>query len=387
MTAHLADARGVELDAIETHTGILLNQRRTPASSNSGGFDGSTPEQALEDALIPALQRTPCLVAYSGGRDSSALLAAATHVARRHGLSDPVPITFRFPQHPRTQETSWQELTVHHLGTSDWVILETELDLDVIGTAARPALRRHGLYWPPNAHSLLPLMRQAAGGSLITGNGGDELFSPWVWLRVARIRAGGMLPTRMDLRALALSFLPGAARRAAYERMSGFGPKWLTPAATRALRRRFATDLRFAGSWRSELELYLSSRFREVAADTFRRFADDAGTTLVEPFFDSRYVLAVGHHAPPEGFKSRSEAMYVHFGKLLPDKVLQRSDKAVFTEVSAGASSRKFADAWDGSGVDPSVADPEMVRSVWRSERPSMQSLTMLQAAFLATGA
>jgi Asparagine synthase len=384
MTAVTTETQPVELEPLEIHTGILLNERRTPNRCDSTVFDGSTPELALEDALIPALQRTPCFVAYSGGRDSSALLAAATQLARRRGLADPVPVTFRFPRHPRTQETSWQELTVGHLRLADWVILDDHVDLDVIGPTAQVALKKHGLYWPPNAHSLLPLMRLASGGSLLTGNGGDELFSPWIWLRIARIRRGRMLPARRDLKALAFSLLPGVARRATYERLSRFGPPWLRPAAARALRRRFGADMRFAGSWRADLEIYLSSRFREVAADTFRRFADDAGTMLVEPFFDPRYVRAVGYHAPREGFRSRAEAMQAHFGEMLPDAVIRRADKAVFTEVSAGAGSRAFAESWDGSGIDPSLADPDEVRAAWKSERPSMHSLTMLQAGFLA---
>jgi asparagine synthase (glutamine-hydrolysing) len=78
--------------------------------------------------------------------------------------------------------------------------------------------------------------------------------------------------------------------------------------------------------------------------------------------------------------------MAVHFGELLPERVLTRSDKAVFTEVSSGYEARAFAENWDGSGIDESLADPEVVRSVWLSERPSMQSLTMLQAAYLACG-
>jgi hypothetical protein len=230
-------------------------------------------------------------------------------------------------------------------------------------------------------------MRRAAGGSLLTGNCGDELFSPWGWLRIARLRRGRTPPTRTDLKPLALSFLPRTARRFAYGRLSGFGPPWLTAGAACALRRRFGAELRFAGTWRAELELYLSSRFREVAADTFRRLAADAETMLVEPFFEARYVRAVGHHPPREGFKSRSEATQVHFGKLLGDGFFQRSDKAVFIDVSAGASSRAFAETWDGSGVDPSIADAEVVRAVWKSERPSMQSLTMLQAAYLSNAA
>jgi asparagine synthase (glutamine-hydrolysing) len=51
------------------------------------------PRQALEQVVRNALQRPPCGVAFSGGRDSSLVLAVATHVARRDGLPDPLPIT------------------------------------------------------------------------------------------------------------------------------------------------------------------------------------------------------------------------------------------------------------------------------------------------------
>ena len=41
---------------------------------------GTTPLSALEEAILPALEREPCLVSFSGGRDSSAVLAVATRV-------------------------------------------------------------------------------------------------------------------------------------------------------------------------------------------------------------------------------------------------------------------------------------------------------------------
>src|SRR5579884_3063930 len=52
---------------------------------------------ALESVLVAALSRPPCAVSFSGGRDSSAVLALATDAARRHGLELPVPVTMRFP--------------------------------------------------------------------------------------------------------------------------------------------------------------------------------------------------------------------------------------------------------------------------------------------------
>src|SRR4051794_5992486 len=56
--------------------------------------DGAmSPQRALEEALLPALQSGRCRVTFSGGRDSSVVLAGATDVARRLGLADPVPLT------------------------------------------------------------------------------------------------------------------------------------------------------------------------------------------------------------------------------------------------------------------------------------------------------
>src|SRR6185503_9330543 len=56
------------------------------------------PARALEDATVAALEGPgPALVAYSGGRDSALVLAAATAAARRHGLPEPIPLTIRLP--------------------------------------------------------------------------------------------------------------------------------------------------------------------------------------------------------------------------------------------------------------------------------------------------
>src|SRR4051794_22650674 len=72
------------------------------------GPDG--PVGALERGLLRALRRPPCVVSFSGGRDSSAVLALAVDVARRHGLPEPVPVAMRFAGAPAADERRWQEL-------------------------------------------------------------------------------------------------------------------------------------------------------------------------------------------------------------------------------------------------------------------------------------
>ena len=95
-------------------------------------------------AILPALQRSPCLVSFSGGRDSSAVLAAAAAIARREGLPAPVPATVRAPGAAESDEAAWQEQVVAHVGIADWVRLEVHDELDVIGPHARACCARTG---------------------------------------------------------------------------------------------------------------------------------------------------------------------------------------------------------------------------------------------------
>ena len=114
---------------------------------------------ALESAVLRVLQRPPCAVSFSGGRDSSAVLALATHLARREGLPLPIPATNRFPAVESSNETEWQERVVTHLGLDEWVRLEHDDELDCVGSIAQETLGRHGLLWPFNAHFHVPLLR------------------------------------------------------------------------------------------------------------------------------------------------------------------------------------------------------------------------------------
>ena len=139
----------------------------------------ATPLMALEQALLPAVARPPCVVSFSGGMDSSFVLAVATRLARREGLPLPVPVTWRFAGAPRAYETPWQERVVRELGLADWTVLAAGDDLDLVGPVARRLLTRHGYRHPPNLHLHLPIVELAVGGSLLTGVGGDQVLSGW----------------------------------------------------------------------------------------------------------------------------------------------------------------------------------------------------------------
>jgi asparagine synthase (glutamine-hydrolysing) len=154
-----------------------------------------TPRAALEQAMLPALERGPCLVTLSGGRDSSAVLAVAAHVARREGLPIPTPVTVRFKQAPGTSEREWQELVIRHLGLEEWHVLDVDDDLDLVGPLATRLLLRHGVRHPAHACLFALLLERARGGSLLTGLAGDTMFGSWRYWRVLDVLALRRRPT------------------------------------------------------------------------------------------------------------------------------------------------------------------------------------------------
>ena len=373
-----------QLDSLEVSSGVVFGERRGPATESDRG-PGAGPRETMEELLLGALRRSPCVVAFSGGRDSSAILAETTRVARAHGLDDPVPHTLRFRDAPRADEEDWQELVIRHLGLENWSRRVVTDELDALGPIALDVLRRYGVHWPPNTHTFQLMLEPATGGSLVTGNGGDELFHPWVGHRIALLRRGRALPRREDARWLAMWLLPTAVLAGRARRRDRFRLPWLRPEPAREIQRGFVDELtRIEKEWAEELEVHLRSRYLEVVLGITGAMSRDAGVDLVEPFFDARYVRSVCAAAPREGFGSRTEAMRLLFGDLLPPKVTGRSTKAVFTEVFAGPETRRFAEQWTGSGVDASLVDPDALRETWLAPKVDIRSLVPIQAARLA---
>ncbi len=173
--------RALTLEPLEAAAGFPIGTEATSRFAITP--TDREPLEALIDVAAEILARGPTYVAFSGGRDSSAVLAATVVAARRHGLPDPIPITQRFTDAPSTEEDSWQQSVVDRLGLTRWEVIEIAEELDLLGQIARSALLAHGLMWPPNSYFLVPMLERAHSGTLMTGIDGDGIFGAWRWHR------------------------------------------------------------------------------------------------------------------------------------------------------------------------------------------------------------
>jgi asparagine synthase (glutamine-hydrolysing) len=164
--------------------------------------------------LIPALATGRCLVPFSGGRDSSAILALSAETARRQGLPDPIPVTLRFPEASRGGEAQAQELVVRRLGLAEWERIDIQSELEVLGPTARGVLRRLGILFPSTAYTLVPMLERASGGTLVVGTGSSDFYLYWRWAKLADVLVGNRRPVRADARSVGTALLPGALRGA-----------------------------------------------------------------------------------------------------------------------------------------------------------------------------
>lgn len=352
---------------------------RRPRSSRSV-------RETLDAALAPALARPPCLVAFSGGRDSSVVLAAATSLARRRGLAPPVPVTRVHAGLPEVDEDRWQRLVLDHLGVEDWVRLELGEELDLVGPVARRVLGRHGPVWPAAAHTLLPLLDAASGGSLVTGEGGDELFTA--------PRLAGLRPLREGRRSRAAWAVAGAAlgprpvrRRLARRRLDPALPAWLTPRARdRLLELVVDDDLGSPVTLGATLRRLLTRRSWRAARQTFEALAVERDVVMHHPLLAPPVLAALHAETAPWGHRHRTAGLLAVFGDLLPDAVLRRETKAVFNRTLFGPGSRALANAWDGGGIDRSLVEPGALRDEWRRPSPSVLSAPLLQTVWCAGG-
>ncbi len=381
--------------AAEARPGALPLSRHERASGIAVGPDAAAPElpapdgrrahEALADAVLPALLRPPCLVSFSGGRDSSAILAFATRVARVHGIAPPVPATLRFAHARTTQESAWQELVVGHLGLGDWEVVELGGELDHLGELASGLLRRHGLLWPANAHFHEPLFARAAGGSLLTGLDGDGLLgSGWAAARAALTRPGAVDPR--DVLRASLAVAPARLRAARRRRRPLQGLSWLRPFAADHARRALADE---AASepirWDRRVRWYARRRYLRLGVHSLGLLAGAHDTRVSHPLLERGFLAALAAEGGRGGLGPRDRAMRYLFGDLLPDPLLARRTKAEFGAIFWGERARAFAAAWDGGGIDPELVDAEELRAVWAQENPPLNAATLMQAAWLAS--
>ncbi|MCK0117888.1 asparagine synthase-related protein [Isoptericola sp. S6320L] len=321
-------------------------------------------------------------VTFSGGRDSSAVLAAACRATALAGTPPPIPVTFVYPGVAEADESEWQRTVVDHLGLHDWWRLAITTENDLLGPVAQDSLRRHGLLWPATMHARGPLLERCAGGVVLTGEGGDEVFGD---RRIRALRRTARRP-----------FAPGSPRRSALTAVSPavlrrrrlrapMSLPWLRPAAHDELVERIGADdlaepLSFGGSLR------WVARRRSVTEffRTYSALAAEHHAEVAHPLLDPTFLAAVARRHPT-GFSSRTEGMRAVFADVLPDAVLARTSKATFTLAYLGAATREFARSWDGSGVPHDLVDAEELQKAWLGERPPGPTGLLLQSAWLAS--
>jgi asparagine synthase (glutamine-hydrolysing) len=343
-----------------------------------------SPRVVLDRLLLAHLRRLPCLVAFSGGRDSSVLLAAAVTLARREGLPSPIPITLSYPDTPDAEESSWQDAVLEHLGITDRIVLTVHDEHDPLGPVAAPVLRQHGLVWPPNFAPTLRLMGMARGGVLLTGEGGDEAFGlKRVTPLTKLLSAKGLVSPGVYGDAL------GAVRPAFLRRRAAFRGRyrrpWLRREAELTLARRDAEDTAaFALHAGRNTWQFATRRCARIAYETMRVLGTEMDVTYVQAFAEPALVAAVAAQGDFFGWTGRTATMRALYGDLLPREILERRTKALFARAVFRRYTREFARTWNGSGVDIDLVDPEVLREMWLSDDPHAPSMTLLQQAWLA---
>lgn len=348
------------------------------------------PARALRDALRPALLHPPCAVAFSGGRDSSLLLAVAADLAAREGLDPPIALTFRYPGDPAADEASWQELVVTHLRhvglRFEWVCRDITTELDNIGPLMTPVLRAHGgPTFPAGLGNTILLAQHAHGGCLVTGNAGDEVLGGHrAGVLHAALRRRGRGLTRGDWRQVARCATPGPVRVRLRHRTADEAT-WLRPVARRAvLGESVRSDAARPLRWDHSVWAALAPRAVTVGRRTRARVTRDHDCELVEPLGEVGFVASYAAFGGRWGGISRAAGTRLLADGLLPEAVIGRRQKAHFNASRFGAISREFARSWNGRGVDESLVEPVALRDAWLAEVPSAATAMLLQQAWLA---
>lgn len=348
----------------------------------------SDPVTALERTLLPALQGSPCIIGFSGGRDSSVILAVAVRLARREGLPLPIPVTNRFPGVPEAEESQWQELVIRHLEIDDWVRREFREELDLLGQPAQESLRRHGVLWPATLHNRAPSIAVAHGGCYIDGEGGDEILGEFRITPITQALRKDRALNRDAVRKGTYALSPRWYRRRVETRRmwAGWDRTWLRPSVadwyvTCSADNEAGLPLRYPAAVRRVAH----RRAVIVAMQNLDAMGRALGVRYVHPFYDASFLAALASTGGRFGHSGRTATMRAIFNGLLPDALLAREHKAYFNTAFIQQRSRAFLDSWDGAGLDPDLIDLDALRKVWSEPRVHAGTYQLMHAAWLAT--
>ena len=381
-------ARAYQLNPFEIAAGIVTGDAEPPEPLGGHPVPANV-RIALEEVLLDCLKRRPCLIAFSGGRDSSGILALATALARRNGLVDPIPATNIVLGDARSAETEWQERVVSFLRLQDWRRRWWEPgELDLIGPVAEPILRMHGTVYPSNAHFMAPIAEEAAGGTLVTGIGGDELFlfrSRLSLLRSSLLEPGAR--RRKAPVALMQTLMPRSIYAPHVLSLTQTSLPWLLPHANALLRRELVRQEMGVG-WRWSTTVsncWWRAKRRLAHVSTLQAITADCGVSIVHPFMSTRLLSAAIRAAPLTGFASRTVGMTALFGDVLPEEVLRRRSKAIFNDVFFSHISRRLVAEWDGAGLEELPINPNKLKHTWSQPDVDARSSFLLQELWQRT--
>ena len=371
------------LTRLELATGIVIEQDRNAPPLPAVPPD-VTAREALAEPIRHALGRPPCLVSFSGGRDSSAVLAVAADVARKEGLPAPVAVTYRYPEDmAAARESGWQELVIRHIGVEDWIRIEITDELDCLSPIGLETLRRHRLVFPMAAHSLVPALRLCRGGSLLTGTGGDQIMGQRS--RISDLLARRARPVPRDAGRIALAVGPRRVRRARLRRHAPSFVTWLTPAGQRAFEASWSRVLAADSTiWNRGVRQTWRSRALQLAQKGMDVVAKEFDVRMGHPFFTPLFVAVFAKEGGVKGHRGRTDVMRMLFSDVLPDEINSRRTKAVFSEPYWTHYSQEFGRNWTGGGVDAELVDVGALRRLWgRREPPPAPTLILLKQAWL----
>ena len=200
------------------------------------------------------------------------------------------------PASPRPRRVSWQERVVRHLGLGEWHRVVLHDEVDAIGPLARTRLVAHGVLWPPNLAGDVPLIEAVPGGSVIDGEGGDEVLGD-TWHRVAELQQLVRAPwplRKRRLRAALEAAAPARVRTSRVRRHWGDQLTWLTPAGRELVLDTLAREeaerpLRYAAS----LLMVPRKRKQVLAARNRRLLAAPSGVEITSPLLHQDFIDAL----------------------------------------------------------------------------------------------
>lgn len=329
--------------------------------------------QALVDAIRPALVDTSCLISFSGGMDSSFVLAVAAECAARDGLPAPVPIVLRFTNAPEADETARQHQVLQalrgHGRCGEPIVLTVDDELDFAGSVARRMLDLIGPQVPTNIYSHLPMLDVAAGGTLLTGFGGDQLVGGHGRQLSRRTRVVAALPLRLE-----------ATLRRADDDLP-----WLRPDVAGECRRLRTARRRWRLlSARDRIVREAGSRLSTFARTGLDQLAHSCGARIAHPLFDAVFLARLADLLDVLPPIRRAPLYRLIAGDRLPAPVTAWHPKAVLRQVFDGPATAAAARSFDPDGLRPDVRDlldVDGLMAMWRSRGPVLAAGLLLHVA------